>query len=52
VHGDFHAGNILRNEVISDVYLITDLGLCKPANEKNKEENVYGVLPYVAPEIL
>ena len=30
---------------------ITDLGLCKLANEKI-DKNVYGVLPYVAPEVL
>ncbi|UZO13096.1 uncharacterized protein OCT59_004602 [Rhizophagus irregularis] len=32
-----------------------DLGLCRPANEKNSQSNdnkIYGVLPYVAPEVL
>ncbi|GET03594.1 kinase-like domain-containing protein [Rhizophagus clarus] len=34
---------------------VTDLGLCKPANYNELEhpkKNVYGVLPYIAPEIL
>ncbi|RGB44224.1 kinase-like domain-containing protein, partial [Rhizophagus diaphanus] len=50
-HGDFHDGNIL----ISDNYeiLISDLGLCKPVNNSNKTTNEnYGVLPFMAPEIL
>src|SRR5205085_12557846 len=40
--------NILKD--YSDHY-ITDLGLCKPADE-NTDNNIYGVLPYVAPEVL
>ncbi|POG66023.1 hypothetical protein GLOIN_2v1781004 [Rhizophagus irregularis DAOM 181602=DAOM 197198] len=34
---------------------ITDLGLCQPANDKSSQNNnkkLYGVLPYVAPEVL
>jgi serine/threonine protein kinase len=51
IHRDFHCGNILNG---SDFAYITDLGLCKPANEKSKksEKHIYGVLPYVAPEVL
>jgi len=48
VHRDFHSGNILRHEKL--VY-ITDLGMCRPANE-DSSSNRYGVLPYVAPEVL
>ncbi|RIA83820.1 kinase-like domain-containing protein [Glomus cerebriforme] len=48
MHQDFHSGNILG---IKNGYFITDLGLCKPADEKNNNK-VYGVLPYVAPEVL
>src|SRR5579871_4902084 len=49
VHCDLHDGNIL----ISDNYetYIIDLGLCKPITNDEFDEN-YGVLPYVAPEIL
>src|SRR5579871_6665732 len=57
IHHDFHRGNILNNKFSdSTVYsLITDLGLCKPANEESSQNNnkqIYGVLPYVAPEVL
>ncbi|RIA90277.1 kinase-like domain-containing protein [Glomus cerebriforme] len=49
-HQDFHSGNILCN----CNFEISDLGLCKPANEESEKnnKNVYGVLPYVAPEVL
>lgn len=49
VHRDFHSGNILNSDIQS---FITDLGLCKPVNEVNQEKEIYGVLPYVAPEVL
>src|ERR1051326_4965714 len=58
IHYDFHSGNILNsNSVLSGSYysLITDLGLCKPANletSQNNNKQIYGVLPYVAPEVL
>ncbi|RIA90275.1 kinase-like domain-containing protein, partial [Glomus cerebriforme] len=51
-HRDFHSGNILNTFHTGKTnYNITDLGLCKPANEKH-DKKVYGVLPYVAPEVL
>lgn len=49
VHRDFHSGNILNSEIHS---FITDLGLCKPVDEVNKESEIFGVLPYVDPEVL
>ena len=52
IHHDFHGGNILCDAAKS---YITDLGLCKPANEKISQDSnrkIYGVLPYVAPEVL
>ncbi|RIA90287.1 kinase-like domain-containing protein, partial [Glomus cerebriforme] len=51
VHCDLHDGNIL----ISDNYetYIIDLGLCIPINNlQDKHNNNYGVLPYMAPEVL
>jgi serine/threonine protein kinase len=52
VHKDFHSGNIVNKSVIS---FITDFGLCRPVSEdstKTGQRNLYGVLPYVAPELL
>ena len=55
IHRDLHIGNILS---FSSYYTrITDMGLCKPADynkleNTNNNNNVYGVLPYIAPEIL
>ncbi|CAB4408526.1 unnamed protein product [Rhizophagus irregularis] len=52
IHHDFHCGNILT---IFDAPHITDLGLCRPANVKSSQDSnkkIYGVLPYVAPEVL
>src|SRR4051794_17594345 len=51
VHRDFHSGNILKG-IEKTSCLITDLGLCKPADEIKKEDKVFGVMPYVAPEVL
>src|SRR4051812_16541910 len=51
VHRDFHSGNILKG-IEKTSCLITDLGLCKPANETNQEKKIFGVMPYVAPEVL
>ncbi|POG67939.1 kinase-like domain-containing protein [Rhizophagus irregularis DAOM 181602=DAOM 197198] len=54
IHRDIHCGNMLKDD--SDTF-ISDLGLCQPANVKSSQNNeyektVYGVLPYVAPEVL
>ncbi|RHZ78874.1 hypothetical protein Glove_155g69 [Diversispora epigaea] len=49
MHKDFHSGNIV-NRTLTVCY-ITDFGLCKPVTENNPER-IYGVIPYMAPEIL
>ncbi|GBC05701.1 hypothetical protein RclHR1_06390001 [Rhizophagus clarus] len=49
IHKNFHPGNILSSD--GTEFYISDLGLCRPANEQNKEK-IYGVLPYIAPEVL
>src|SRR6266498_2160767 len=52
VHKDLHSGNILFGSIYS---YISDLGMCQPVNNKEqsvKEEGIYGVLPYMAPEVL
>ncbi|POG72574.1 kinase-like domain-containing protein [Rhizophagus irregularis DAOM 181602=DAOM 197198] len=50
VHRDFHIGNIL---FIDNNYnaCISDLGLSKKIDDIN-ETSIYGVMPYVAPEVL
>src|SRR5947207_8652072 len=58
VHKDLHSGNILFTFNSNDMLnfpLISDLGMCQPANNEErsaKKKGVYGVLPYVAPEVL
>src|SRR4051812_10585973 len=49
VHRDLHTGNVLKNNVQTS---ITDVGLCKPVDYNTSEKTIYGVLPYIAPEIL
>src|ERR1043165_9372402 len=51
VHCDFHHGNILKASA-NDILSIGDLGLCKPIESLSKENDIYGVLPFVAPEVL
>src|ERR1051325_804245 len=50
VHGDFHSGNLLLmgHEFVG----ISDFGLSKPADKPTKSEDICGVLPYMAPEVL
>ncbi|POG66267.1 hypothetical protein GLOIN_2v1780764 [Rhizophagus irregularis DAOM 181602=DAOM 197198] len=55
-HGDFHDGNILMSDNYNESFII-DLGLCKPISDLQDSGNssineIYGVLPYMAPEIL
>ncbi|GBC04880.1 hypothetical protein RclHR1_05910013 [Rhizophagus clarus] len=52
----FHDGNILNHEDEEDEddknkVFISDLGLCKAANFL-KEYDIYGVIPFMAPEVL
>ena len=50
VNKDFYSGNILYGDGFA---FISDLGMCQPANnEKPVKKEVYGVLPYMAPEVL
>ncbi|GBC31090.1 kinase-like domain-containing protein [Rhizophagus irregularis DAOM 181602=DAOM 197198] len=50
IHHDFHDGNIL-NHGENKIY-ISDLGLCQPVKSLLKEHNIYGVVPFMAPEVL
>ncbi|RIB22931.1 kinase-like domain-containing protein [Gigaspora rosea] len=57
IHCDFHSGNILQHkeelwlEKIIKSY-IADLGLSRNYKESTLKKGIYGVLPYIAPEIL
>ncbi|GBC47933.2 kinase-like domain-containing protein [Rhizophagus irregularis DAOM 181602=DAOM 197198] len=60
MHRDFHSGNILssiqswlardRRSILQD-WLIGDFGLSQPANSTSPNNEIYGVIPYIAPEI-
>ncbi|GBB84219.1 hypothetical protein RclHR1_10840004 [Rhizophagus clarus] len=49
IHQDFHPGNLLFSH--EKDLLITDLGLCKPADQCKQSDKIYGIIPYTAPEI-
>ena len=49
IHHDLHSGNIFS--YITDYSYIGDLGLCQQVVDK-KDNKIYGVIPYLAPEVL
>ncbi|CAB4410626.1 unnamed protein product [Rhizophagus irregularis] len=61
MHRDFHSGNILcdsgssyygaRRKYKHDDLRIGDLGLSQAVNNKSSNNEIYGVIPYVAPEV-
>ncbi|RIA90345.1 kinase-like domain-containing protein [Glomus cerebriforme] len=58
IHRDFHSGNILNDynngrniRYRRDEWKIGDLGLSQPANNTSSNNEIYGVIPYIAPEI-
>ncbi|RIB06120.1 kinase-like domain-containing protein, partial [Gigaspora rosea] len=50
VHKDLHSGNIVNQDIFSS--FITDFGLCKPVSQDSNSKELFGVLPYIAPEVL
>ena len=56
IHKDLHSGNVLFFNSMNNTGIglnISDLGMCQPANIiKDNKKGIYGVLPYVAPEVL
>jgi serine/threonine protein kinase len=55
MHRDFHSGNILFDpkgkRTLNDDWKIGDLGLSQAVNSESSNNEVYGVIPYIAPEI-
>ncbi len=50
IHQDLHCGNILcENE---DDVVISDLGISKSAMESTNDNKIYGIISYIAPEVL
>src|SRR6266498_1171037 len=47
-HKDMHSGNILQ----SNAMYLSDFGLSRPVDEQKSDDKIYGVLPYIAPEVL
>ncbi|POG57579.1 kinase-like domain-containing protein, partial [Rhizophagus irregularis DAOM 181602=DAOM 197198] len=53
IHCDFHDGNILNhNNKNEDKIYISDLGLCQPVKSFLKKHDIYGVISFMAPEVL
>jgi serine/threonine protein kinase len=50
VHGDLHSGNIVLGNF--DINCLTDFGLSGPVNKTVNSNEIYEVIPYMAPEIL
>ena len=50
IHHDLHSGNIFS--YYRDDSIIGDLGLCQQLNEKVNPNEIFGVIPYLAPEVL
>ncbi|RHZ67604.1 hypothetical protein Glove_300g18 [Diversispora epigaea] len=53
IHCDLHPGNLMITEAFNNLTFLRvgDLGFCRPADEITTSGR-YGVLPYIAPEIL
>ncbi|CAB4408532.1 unnamed protein product [Rhizophagus irregularis] len=53
IHCDFHDGNILNhNDENKDKIYISDLGLCQPVKSFLGKYDIYGVISFMAPEVL
>ena len=53
VHRNLHGGNLLiKDEKISTDARISDVGIHGPCHNLESSNQIYGVLPYIAPEVL
>ena len=50
VHHDLHTGNVIIGQ--GGIAYLSDLGLSCPIDEKSSDSDLYGVLAFVAPEVL
>ena len=50
IHHDLHSGNVLIDSFGGSE--IGDLGLCQQLKEKDDTNEIFGVIPYLAPEVL
>src|SRR5207248_11221476 len=50
IHHDLHSGNIFSYSIW--ISKIGDLGLCQQLVKKNNPNGIFGVIPYLAPEVL
>ncbi|CAI2180786.1 843_t:CDS:2, partial [Funneliformis geosporum] len=52
VHSNFHSGNVLLEYTkYNKEWYIGDLGLSQPANVTSSNDELHGIIPYIAPEI-
>ncbi|RHZ61661.1 hypothetical protein Glove_346g78 [Diversispora epigaea] len=49
IHRDLHSGNILVDNPRS--IAISDLGFSQPASNGSRKSQIYGIIPYTAPEL-
>ncbi|RHZ47389.1 hypothetical protein Glove_583g7 [Diversispora epigaea] len=53
IHHDFHPGNILSYDFNKNYMLhVSDFGLSKSIEQNPEKGKIFGVLPYIAPEVL
>ena len=50
IHHDLHSGNIFSYAIGNNI--IGDLGLGQPLIEKDNPNEIFGMIPYLAPEVL
>ncbi|RHZ61675.1 hypothetical protein Glove_346g84 [Diversispora epigaea] len=51
IHRDLHSGNILVDDRWRWNIAISDLGFSQPASNGSKKSQIYGIIPYTAPEL-
>src|SRR5436853_2147975 len=55
-HKNLHSGNIMvfyHDKRFCEINsYISDFGLSGPANKQKSDDKIYGMLPYIAPEVL